>query len=88
MNTVFKFAICILLILSISNTGESYNINYGKYIKNYYNIPSYDNLEYSFKNEFYENVHKQHLKMLNDNTNENLPIKFYKTKLDNIILYF
>ena len=82
MISFYKFVICIILLLTISNT--SYSMNYENYIKNIYHIPSYDNLEYSFKNEFYENVYK-HLNILN--YSDNIPITIYKSKLDNIILY-
>lgn len=68
-------------MIFIFNVESHSVINYKNYIKNYYHIPSYVYQD-CFKNEFYENVNKD----LN-NHNE-LPIKIYKTKLDNIIMYF
>ena len=89
MIKLFKNITCILLVFSIINTVYSQNnnnINYGKYIKNYYHVPSYDNIEQSYKNDFYENVYNQ-LYFLKDNVNDNISSKIYKTKLDKIILY-
>lgn len=61
-------------------------MNYSNYMKNYYHISSQEYIDYSFKNEFFENVYKE-LKIKNtDNIDKNIQ-KVYKTKLDNIILY-
>lgn len=84
MNSILKFIIYTFLLLSIFNIKENNAIIYSNYIKNYYHIPSYNNIEYSFKNDFYKNVYKQ-LELINTN---NIPKYIYKTKLDNIILYF
>jgi hypothetical protein len=83
MNPTLKFIVYIITIILLLHVKGSLSINYSNYIKNYYNIPSYNTIEYSFKNDFIENVYKE-LEMIN--TDEIIP-KIYKTKLDNIILY-
>jgi hypothetical protein len=83
MNSTLKFLIYVITIFFIFNIKNNSAMNYSNYMKNYYHIPSYDILEYSFKNEFFENVYKE-LQLIN--TDKNIQ-KVYKTKLDNIILY-
>ena len=84
MNSIIKFFIYYLILLSFNIKVYSI-INHGKNI----NI-SYDT-EQSFKNEFYENFHKQEYirnkiikyKIL-EKSETFVP---YKTKLDNIVKY-
>ena len=80
---IIKLFIYFTIFLVLFKTQAKSEINYSKLIKNYYNIPSYNNIEQSFKNEFIENVYKE-IQIANV---DKIPIKIYKTKLDNIIFY-
>ena len=89
MNSIIRFSIYCLVILLCFNI-KVYSINYGKYLKNIYNVPYYE-VDQSFKNSFYENVHKQDyirnkiIKYKNLETSDTFVP--YKTKLDNIVKY-
>jgi len=92
MNPLSKFLIyslVIILLFNLKANSMSFQhihvstINYGNYLKNYYNIPSYNSIEnYCLKNSFYENLVKQD--HVTNNYKTYIP---YKTKLDNIVIY-
>lgn len=85
MNSMLKFLIYSLVIVLLFNSKADSAINYGNYLKNYYNIPSYNSIEnYCLKNSFYENLVKQD-NVTNKKYETYIP---YKTKLDNIVIYF
>ena len=84
MNSKIKFLIYSLVMILLFNIKANSTINYGKYLKNYYNVPSYYSIEKEcLKNSFYENIIRQdHV------TNKKYEIYIpYKTKLDNIVIY-
>lgn len=45
MNSLAKFLIYSLVIVLLFNIKANSKINYGNYLKNYYNIPSYYSIE-------------------------------------------
>ena len=85
MNPMLKFLMYSLVIVLLFNSKANSTINYGNYLKNYYNSPSYNSIEnYCLKNSFYENLVKQD-NVTNKKYETYIP---YKTKLDNIVIYF
>jgi hypothetical protein len=85
MNSLAKFLIYSLVIVLLFNIKANSKINYGNYLKNYYNIPSYYSIENDcLKNSFYENIIRQN-HVTNKKYETYIP---YKTKLDNIVIYF
>ena len=87
MNSIIRFSIYCLVILLCFNI-KVYSINYGKYF-NIYNVPYYE-VDQSFKNLFYEDVHKQDYirnKIKYKNSERSETFVPYKTKLDNIVKY-
>jgi hypothetical protein len=79
----FKYLLIFLLIV-LSNTNvncTNLKINYNKYIKHYYHIPSYSYIEDCMKSNFYKYVYNYP-----NNSNENInEIVYYKNKLEKII---
>ena len=80
MNSIVKLLLFISVLLFLNNTESK--INYNRYIRNIYHIPSYHSIEECFKNDFYESINK------NINDDIILDRKIYKTKLDKIVIYF
>ena len=79
MNSIIKLFLFISVLLFLNNTESK--INYNRYIRNIYDIPSYNSIQECFKNDFYESINK-------NIDNNILDKKIYKTKLDKIVMYF
>jgi hypothetical protein len=85
MKVFIKIFLFILVILLLKSSYWQTDINYNKYIKKIYNVPSYESIIECYKTDFYDDVFKQ----INNQLIDKLIIKHqnYKTKLDNIIIY-
>lgn len=83
MNTKLIYYILTTILLFSS---VNCKINY---IKNYYNIPSYSQINECFKTEFYDYVQFKNTQTQNikNNVTYKENIKFYKTNLDKIIIF-
>lgn len=84
MKIIIKICLFIVVMLLLKSTYSQRHINYNKYIKKIYNVPSYESIIECSKTVFYDDVFK--------NINNNIIDKIikhenYKTKLDNIVIY-
>jgi hypothetical protein len=96
MNNSFKILFILISFVSLTSVNcetlkKNNVINYNKYIKNYYNIPSYSSIEECMKNNFYDSVYKhiyhfsEEKKEIFETENE---IVYYKNKLDSIVNFY
>ena len=85
MKTIIKICLFIVVMILLKSSNSQPHINYNKYIKKIYNVPSYHSIIECFKTDFYDEVFKN----INNNAIDKLIIRHenYKTKLDNIVIY-